>query len=119
MMVKDPQTPSAPATVETATKETPATTSVAQNTKKPKPAPAPVAAEQPKPAPAPVAVKEQPKPAPAAESGDGYHILAKGESPASVAKKYKIPLKKLMEINHFTDKDVRRLQIGQKIKVKP
>ncbi|MCQ2370955.1 MAG: LysM domain-containing protein [Akkermansia sp.] len=91
----------------------------------PKPAPEPVAVEQPKPKPAPEPVAvEQPKPAPAPEpaaddSGAAYHILAKGESPATVAKKYKIPLKKLMEINHFTDKDVRRLQIGQKIKVKP
>ena len=94
-----------PDTAETAAQQTTATTSLADNPKKPEPAPA---------------VAEQPaKPEPAAAGDDGYHILVKGESPATVAKKYKIPLKKLMEINHFTDKDVRRLQIGQKIKVKP
>lgn len=45
------------------------------------------------------------------------HTVKKGESLGLIAKKYKISLKKLMELNNMTDKDARSLKIGTELKV--
>lgn len=45
------------------------------------------------------------------------HTVKKGESLGLIAKKYKISLKKLMEMNNMTDKDARSLKIGTELKV--
>lgn len=50
-----------------------------------------------------------------AEPGYRMHVIASGESFASVAKKYGVPLQKVLEAN--PDDDPHRLAIGQRIRV--
>lgn len=45
------------------------------------------------------------------------HVVTKGETLGGIAKKEKISLKKLMQINNMSDKDAARIRPGQKIKV--
>lgn len=45
------------------------------------------------------------------------HTVKKGESLGLIAKKYKISLKKLLELNNMTEKDARSLKIGTELKV--
>lgn len=45
------------------------------------------------------------------------HTVKKGESLGLIAKKYKISLKKLMELNNMTEKDARGLKIGTELKI--
>lgn len=47
-----------------------------------------------------------------------YHIVKRGENLGRIAKKYKISLQKLLKLNNMTMADARRLQVGQKLKVK-
>lgn len=53
----------------------------------------------------------------AAATAAKMHTVKKGESLGLIAKKYKISLKKLMELNNMTDKDARSLKIGTELKV--
>ncbi len=52
-------------------------------------------------------------PAPMAKT----YTVQKGDTLARIAKKHKMSLNKLMQINGLTDKDARRLRPGQKLKV--
>jgi LysM repeat protein len=65
------------------------------------------------PAPAPAA----PKPLPAAEaapsSSGKVHVVAKGDNPYSIAKKFQVTQASLMKANNIDDP--RKLQIGQKL----
>lgn len=54
--------------------------------------------------------------APSSTSGK-VHKLAKGETLTKVAKLNKTTVQKLMQINGFTEKDTRRLKVGQEIKL--
>jgi len=51
----------------------------------------------------------------AAQEGDIVHVVASGDNPYNIAKKYKIKLDDLLEWNNLTKKSV--LQIGQKLVV--
>ncbi|MEJ5166867.1 MAG: LysM peptidoglycan-binding domain-containing protein [Thermoanaerobaculia bacterium] len=46
---------------------------------------------------------------------EGYHIVKKGENPFSIAKKYGVPLEKLLEINGLSKRSL--IHPGQKLKV--
>lgn len=46
---------------------------------------------------------------------EGYHIVKKGENPYLIAKKYGVPLEKLLEINGLTKRSL--IHPGQKLKV--
>ena len=45
------------------------------------------------------------------------HVIAKGETLGGIARKYKLSLKKLMQLNGMTDADARKIRPGQKLKV--
>ena len=53
----------------------------------------------------------------AAQEGDIVHVVASGDNPYNIAKKYKVKLEELLEWNKLTKKSV--LQIGQKLVVHP
>ncbi|MEP7070924.1 MAG: LysM peptidoglycan-binding domain-containing protein [Verrucomicrobiota bacterium] len=59
-----------------------------------------------------VAAKPEKKKVEAAESGKSYTI-AKGDTPVSIARKFKVPFDELIGANHI--EDPRKLKIGQKI----
>lgn len=44
-------------------------------------------------------------------------MIAKGETLGGIAKKHKISLKKLMQLNGMSDADARKIRPGQKLKV--
>jgi membrane-bound lytic murein transglycosylase D len=46
---------------------------------------------------------------------EGYHTVKKGESPYSIARKYGVPLQRLLEANGFTQRTI--IRPGQQIKV--
>lgn len=50
-------------------------------------------------------------------SQEKVHVIAKGETLGGIAKKYKISLKKLMQLNGMSDADARKIRPGQKLKV--
>lgn len=82
------------------------------------PAPAPVQPVQPKKV-QPPAVPAQSAP-PTTASGndlpaDGTYIVAKGDNPYSIAKKFKVSYTELLKINNIEDPT--KLQIGQKLKL--
>ncbi len=60
-------------------------------------------------------------PAPAAQpvekAAARYHVVKRGENLGRIAKKYNIPLVKLLKLNNMTAADARRLQVGRKLKV--
>ena len=60
-------------------------------------------------APAKTAPKSQPK---IADSGKTY-VVAKGDNPVTIAKKFKVPYDDLVALNHIDDP--RKLKIGQKL----
>ena len=70
------------------------------------------------PKPSPEKEVRKAKPVTAAESGKTY-VVAKGDTPVNIAKKFKVSYDELLEINHIDDP--RKLKIGQKliIPVKP
>ena len=45
------------------------------------------------------------------------HVVAKGETLSRIAGKYKLTLKKLMQINGLTEADARKIRPGQKLRV--
>ena len=53
----------------------------------------------------------------AAAAQEKVHVIAKGETLGGIARKYKISLKKLMQLNGMTDADARKIRPGQKLKV--
>lgn len=46
-----------------------------------------------------------------------YHVVKRGENLGRIAKKYKISLNKLLQMNNMTTADAKRLQVGHKLKV--
>ena len=46
-----------------------------------------------------------------------YHVVKRGENLGRIARKYDIPLQKLLKMNNMTNADARRLQVGHKLKV--
>ena len=130
------KTHQAPATEPAAAKSPAASAPQPAAQSKPEPTPAAmtvadsVAAhhEQAKPAhvaPKPAAPAEQKperaktaesKPASSAEAGKIY-VVAKGDNPVTIAKKFKISQEALLAINHIDDP--KKLQIGQKLLIPP
>ena len=53
----------------------------------------------------------------AAAAQEKVHVIAKGETLGGIARKYKLSLKKLMQLNGMTDADARKIRPGQKLKV--
>ena len=53
----------------------------------------------------------------AAAAQEKVHVIAKGETLGGIARKYKLSLKKLMQLNGMTDADARKTRPGQKLKV--
>ena len=53
----------------------------------------------------------------AAAAQEKVHVIAKGETLGGIARKYKMSLKKLMQLNGMTDADARKIRPGQKLKV--
>lgn len=49
-------------------------------------------------------------------ANNGYHVVKQGDTLYAISKQYKIPLSKLLEMNHLTEDSV--LQLGQKIRVR-
>jgi LysM repeat protein len=45
-----------------------------------------------------------------------YHIVKKGDTLYSISRKYGVPLKRILQINHIKETSI--LSIGQKIKLK-
>jgi LysM repeat protein len=74
------------------------------------PAPAPAAA----PAPAPATTE-----APASTERPATYTLAAGDTLESVGKQWGLTGRQLQKYNKFTNKQVKRLQIGQVIKIPP
>lgn len=78
-------------------------------------APVPLAETKPQvpaasaPAPAKVSTKTQTK---VSDSGKSY-VVAKGDNPVTIAKKFKVPYDDLVALNHIDDP--RKLKIGQKL----
>ena len=61
----------------------------------------------------PIAQKANPKPQPkVADSGKTY-VVAKGDNPVTIAKKFKVSYDDLVTLNHIDDP--RKLKIGQKL----
>jgi LysM repeat protein len=83
-------------------------------------APAATPPAAPAPAPAPAAT---PAPAPAAgdatASRPATYTLQAGDTLESVGKQWGLTGRQLQKYNHFTNAQVKRLQIGQVIKVPP
>lgn len=50
-------------------------------------------------------------------SSDKVYVMKKGDNLTKIAKLHKTSVDKLMKLNNFTDKEVRKLQIGQKIMI--
>ncbi len=46
-----------------------------------------------------------------------YHIVKRGENLGRIARKYKISLSKLLQLNDMTQADAKRLRVGHKLKV--
>ncbi|MBR3902235.1 MAG: LysM peptidoglycan-binding domain-containing protein [Akkermansia sp.] len=46
-----------------------------------------------------------------------YHIVKRGENLGRIARKYKISLSKLLQLNDMTNADAKRLRVGHKLKV--
>lgn len=83
------------------------------------PAPAPEAVETPEPgpeAPAPEREPEKAETEEAPQQGETIHVVASGDNPYGIAKKYKVKLEDLLKWNDLTKKSV--LQIGQKIVIR-
>ena len=84
-----------------------ATTSVATAPAETKPQPTTITST----APAKSSPKSQPK---VADSGKTY-VVAKGDNPVTIAKKFKVPYDDLVALNHIDDP--RKLKIGQKLSI--
>lgn len=54
---------------------------------------------------------------PVVQSTAKYHEVKRGENLGRIARKYKISLNKLLQLNNMTQADAKRLRIGQKLKV--
>ena len=59
------------------------------------------------------------KPATPAKPAKGgkVHTVAKGDTPAGIAKRYGIPVKDLMKMNGISEAGAKNLKIGTKLKV--
>ncbi|MBV9008071.1 MAG: LysM peptidoglycan-binding domain-containing protein [Verrucomicrobia bacterium] len=89
----------------------PAITRVARVT--PAPSAAPSIAPEAKPAHSPP-MKPERKPPP--ESGKSYTV-AKGDTPVTIARKFKVPYNELLAVNHI--ENPHKLKIGQKLIIPP
>ncbi|HLW35310.1 MAG TPA: LysM peptidoglycan-binding domain-containing protein [Chthoniobacterales bacterium] len=94
-------------THQSALPSSPAATSVAVAPPEPKSQPATTTST----APAKSSPKSQPK---VADSGKTY-VVAKGDNPVNIAKKFKVPYDDLVALNHIDDP--RKLKIGQKLSI--
>ncbi|CAG1010006.1 MAG: lamin tail domain-containing protein [Anaerolineae bacterium] len=62
-----------------------------------------------------IGVVETPTPAPTDESGCPVHIIKQGDILGRVAPAYGVTVEDIMKANDLTERDVNRLQIGQKL----
>ena len=78
---------------------------------------APVAPPETKPPPAavnsPATAKSIPKPQPKVSDSGKTYVVAKGDNPVTIAKKFKVSYDDLVTLNHIDDP--RKLKIGQKL----
>ena len=86
----------------------PSTTSVAATPSETK-APSTTAATSTAPA------KINPKPQPKVPDSGKTYVVAKGDNPVTIAKKFKVPYDDLVALNHIDDP--RKLKIGQKLSI--
>lgn len=73
-------------------------------------------AKDKKPAAKDKAKAKDKKPATPAKGGK-VHTVAKGDTPAGIAKRYGIPVKDLMKMNGISEAGAKNLKIGTKLKV--
>jgi LysM repeat protein len=80
---------------------------------------APVAPPETKPLPAAVnstaTAKTSPKSQPKVSDSGKTYVVAKGDNPVTIAKKFKVPYDDLVALNHIDDP--RKLKIGQKLSI--
>ena len=59
--------------------------------------------------------KPNPKPQPKVSDSGKTYVVAKGDNPVTIAKKFKVPYDDLVALNHIDDP--RKLKIGQKLSI--
>ena len=59
--------------------------------------------------------KVSPKPQPKVSDSGKTYVVAKGDNPVTIAKKFKVPYDDLVALNHIDDP--RKLKIGQKLSI--
>ena len=62
-----------------------------------------------------VPAKTSPKPQPKVSDSGKTYVVAKGDNPVTIAKKFKVPYDDLVALNHIDDP--RKLKIGQKLSI--
>lgn len=81
--------------------------------------PTPIAPAETKPQPttttSTATAKSSPKSQPKISDSGKTYIVAKGDSPVTIAKKFKVPYDDLVALNHIDDP--RKLKIGQKLSI--
>ena len=112
---KKPALATVVATARPPTERTPAA-SLSPSANKPTPAPTQAQAATS----APSSQKPAPTPAPTAQTqrpADGVYVVAKGDNPYSIARRFGVSYKQLLEINKIEDPT--KVPIGQKLKLPP
>ena len=73
------------------------------------------AREDSRPTRNPAAPKSSAKPQPKVSDSGKTYVVAKGDNPVTIAKKFKVPYDDLVALNHIDDP--RKLKIGQKLSI--